>query len=109
MGVELEQRSWWGRRRVAEIDAVAIGVAAKTDLEACDVPFGEGLDGVGSLADSVGDGLRACPEGGRQAAFMGKGSYDGVQRDVGEQAERAVDAGFATSIRAGDDAQLSEG
>src|ERR1700759_1454042 len=62
-GIEHEHRGggWW--RRIAEIDAVTVGIAAEAELKAGDISLREPFNGMRSLANASRNRLRSCPEG----------------------------------------------
>src|SRR5437879_1723939 len=86
MGIKPKHSRWRRRWRVAQIDAVTVGIAPKAELETRNLPLREGFHRVGSLANTARDGLRTRPESRRQATFAGEGSDDRIQRGICEQA-----------------------
>src|SRR5450631_1253251 len=57
----------WRRWRVAQIDAIAVNLAAKPEFQTCDFSVCESLHRISSLTNAASDSLRACPKGRSQA------------------------------------------
>ena len=63
----------------------------------------------GTAFDGAPDDLRPRPECGGQTTFARERGDDGVECGVGEQAQSAIEAGFAGPVGAGDEGEAIEG
>ncbi len=109
LDVRIESKKCAGRKGITQVDAVAIRIAAKSELEALRLAAGERLDGMRTLSDAPRDGLRPGPQGGRQAALAGQRGQRCVLGHVCQEPERTVDARFAAAVGSGNQAELPEG
>lgn len=107
--IKLKHRSGWWWRRVSEVDAVAVCITSEAQLETGRSPPDEPLDRVSPLPNASRDGLRTCPEGGRQTAFPSKRPDNGILSNIGQQTQRPIHTGFAASVRPSDYGELFYG
>ena len=100
---------WWlERRRIPQIDAIAVCIFPESQLQASDLPVCKRLDRMSSLANTACDRLWTSPECGRQTALAGERGNDLILSDVGQQSQGAIHARLTTSVSASDDIELSE-
>jgi hypothetical protein len=62
--IEVEERGWRWRRGVAEIDAVAVGLAGEAELQTDRLVRGGSLDWVIALTNGARNSFRSSPQGG---------------------------------------------
>ena len=106
LGVAEEQRSADDRK--AEIDRVAVIIAAEAELEADRPAAGLALHGLVAAEHGAAESLRSGPERRRHATLGGERGDDPPLRGIGEETQRPVESRFAGAIGARDDVERPE-